>query len=125
MEKNLAEFCHKYDATAKPSHTKYRRIKRMDYSMWSESDPTVFNTLPCEDIEMVEIHMPMDRFRALLEHDDWISKAGLLDNRHFTNNVSRVAHLIVEHDEECRLRHTNPALKKAWENYQMLLRLVR
>lgn len=125
MEKDLAEFCHKYEATAEPTKMKWRRPQRVNYTMWSESDPELFNTIHYDDITLIEIRMPEDRFRALLEHDKWISNAGLRDNSHFTNNVGRVAQMIVEHDEECRLRHTNPALKKAWENYQMLLRLVR
>jgi len=51
----------------------------------------IFNSVPVEEIKCVEIHMPEDRFRALLEHDDWIQHAGLQGNNYFANNVSRVS----------------------------------
>jgi hypothetical protein len=121
----VKEFCHKYDAYVGPGSRIHRRSKRMDYRMWSESDPSIFQTIPYEDVKCVEIHMPEDRFRALLEHDDWIKQAGLHDNSFFNNNVSRVSNMIVEHERECRIRQENPAVKLAYEKYLTLLNLVR
>lgn len=122
--KELKDFCQQYDALVGPSSRMHRRVKRMDYKMWSESDPNIFQSIPYEDIKCVEIHMPEDRFRALLEHDEWVSKAGLQDNNFFNNNVSRVAQMVVEHERECRIRQENPAVKKAYEKYLMLLHTV-
>jgi hypothetical protein len=96
----------------------------MDYKTWSESDPSIFQQIHYEDFKCVEIHMPEDRFRALLEHEDWVKHAGLHDNKFFNNNVSRVSQMIVDHDRECRIRQENPAVKAAYEKYQTLLRLV-
>jgi len=123
--KELKEFCQKYDAYVTESARMHRRIKRMKYSLWSESDPEIFNTIPVTDVKCVEIHMPEDRFRALLEHNDWVENAGLYDNRHFSNNVMRVSNLIVEHEEESKIRNENPAVKIAYEKYKMLLELAR
>lgn len=123
MDKQVNEFCYKYDAIVGPSHRMHRRSKRIDYKTWSESDPSIFNSIPFEDIKCVEVHMPEDRFRALLEHDSWIEQAGLHDNRHFTNNVGRVANMVVEYEREVLLRNQYPTLKKAWEKYQMILRM--
>ncbi len=92
--------------------------------MWSESDPLTAYTIPYEEVKCVEIHMPEDRFRALLEHDDWVEKAGLKDNQFFNNNVSRVSNLVVEHERECRIRHENSSVRAAYEKYQTLLRMV-
>lgn len=117
-------FCHQYDAYVGPSSRMHRRVRRMNYDIWSRSDPGIFNAVPVEEIKCVEIHMPEDRFRALVEHDEWIRNAGLQDNSYFNNNVSRVSNLIVEHEREARIRHENPAVQKAWEKYQMLLRMV-
>jgi hypothetical protein len=123
MDKKIKEFCWKYDAIAGPSARKYRRPARVDFSIWS-SDPTLFqNTY--EDIPMVDVTMPEDRFRALLEHDAWVEKAGLQDNQFFSNNVMRVSNMVVEHELECRIRQENPAVQKAWERYQMLLNTVK
>jgi hypothetical protein len=126
QNKEVDKFCRKYDAVAGPSHRRYRRPRPVDYKIWSESDPEMFFTnMAYDDVAMVEIHLPEDRFRALIEHDDWISHAGLSDNRYFQNNVSRVSNLIVEHERECRIRNENPAVQKAWEKYQLLLNTVK
>lgn len=122
--KEAKEFCYKYDAYVTESGRMHRRAKRMPFKMWSESDPDFFQQFPYEEIRCVEIHMPEDRFRALLEHDDWVEKAGLQDNRHFANNVSRVSQMVVDHDRECRIRNANPSVQIAYEKYQTLLRLV-
>ena len=125
MDREVDEFCKKYDAYVGPSSRVRRRAKRMDYKLWSESDPGIFSTIPYEDIKCVDIHMPEDRFRALLEHDDWIQHAGLHGNNYFANNVSRVSHMIVEHERECRIRQENPTVRAAYEKYQTLLALVQ
>lgn len=118
-------FCKKYDAYVGPSSRMHRRVKRMPYQLWSESDPDIFQQIPVEDVKCVEIHMPEDRFRALLEHGDWVERAGLHDNRYFSNNVSRVSNIIVEHERECRIRQENPTVRAAYEKYQTLLALVQ
>ena len=95
----------------------------MPYDVWL-ADPNVFKSIPCQDVPMVEITMPEDRFRALMEHDHWLERAGLHDNEYFTNNVKRVHNIAVDHERECRLRAEHPALQKAWEQYQIMLRMV-
>ena len=112
--------CKKYDAYVGPSSRMRRRVKRMNYDIWSKGDQDIFNSIPVEEIKCVEIHMPEDRFRALLEHADWVQNAGLQGNNYFANNVSRVSHMIVEHERECRIRQENPTVKAAYEKYQTL-----
>jgi hypothetical protein len=124
MEKELKEFCLKYEAHVDVSSRARRRLKKVDYTLWSESDPELFQPIPYEDVKCVEIHMPEDRLRALLEHDSWVERAGLHGNMHFANNVSRVSQIIVDHERECRIRHSNPAVQNAWIKYQTLLALV-
>lgn len=121
---DIKKFCHNYDAYVRESSRIHRRAKRIDYKMWSDSDTDFFQSIPYEEVKCVEIHMPEDRFRALLEHEDWVKNAGLQNNSFFANNVSRVSQMIVDHDRECRIRHANPAVRAAYEKYQTLLRLV-
>jgi len=121
--KFVDEFCHKYQAQARPSSRPFRRAVLVPYSVFEAQGMDAFATREYETIAMVDITMPEDRFRALLEHDSWIERAGLQDNQYFSNNVSRVANMIVEHERECRLRCEHPALQKAWEQYQIMLGL--
>jgi hypothetical protein len=121
--KTLNEFCHKYQAQVGQSTKVWHRRQSVPYDVWL-NDPDVFKSIPCQDVPMVEITMPEDRFRALMEHDHWLANAGLHDNGHFTNNVMRVSNLIVDHERECRIRHEHPGVQAAWEQYQVMLRLV-
>ena len=121
--KDLQKFCQAYDAYVKPSTQMHRRVTR--FANWQDyADVDIFKSMPVHDVACVEIHMPEDRFRALLEHDKWIQHAGLHDNGHFNNNVTRVSNMIVDHERECRLRHEHPGVQAAWEQYQIMLRMV-
>jgi hypothetical protein len=119
----IEEFCRKYEARVGPSSQPWRRAKPVPYDVWRE-DPDVFKTVEHQDVPMVEITMPEDCFRALMEHDHWLANAGLHHNNHFQNNVMRVSNMIVDHERECRLRSEHVALQKAWEQYQIMLRMV-
>ena len=121
--KFVDEFCHKYQAQVGKSTRVWTRRQSVPYDVWL-ADPDVFKSIPCQDVPMVEITMPEDRFRALMEHDHWLARAGLHDNGHFANNVMRVSNMIVDHERECRLRAEHPSLQKAWEQYQIMLRMV-
>lgn len=71
------------------------------------------------DQPCLEIHMPADRFRALMEHDAWLEREQR-GNFAVGDNVVRI---VRERERECRLRHEHPMLAAAWEEYQVLLRL--
>jgi hypothetical protein len=121
--KNIDEFCHKYQAQVGQSTKMWTRRQSVPYDVWL-ADPNVFKSIPCQDVPMVEITMPEDRFRALMEHDRWVERAGVTGYGHFNNNVMRVSNMVVDHERECRLRAEHPSLQKAWEQYQIMLRMV-
>jgi len=122
MDKEVKEFCHKYDAYVRPSTRMHRRVKRTTLQMWSDSDPEMFQSVPYEDIKCVEVHMPEDRFRALIEHDLWLELEQRRGGAYIGANAVR---LIREREEETRLRHEHPGLMDAWQQYQTMLNLVR
>jgi len=118
--KEVKNFCHKYDAYVQDSSRMHRRVKRASFKMWSESDPGIFQQIPYEDIKCVEIHMPEDRFRALVEHDDWLHTAHM--NNYLKGNEA--VWIVEQHERETRIRHANPSVQLAYEKYQMMLNLV-
>ena len=117
--KEANDFCRKYDAYVQDSSRMYRRSKRIDYKFWSESDPEVFQQFPYEEIKCVEIHMPEDRFHALLEHDDWLYRT-----RQSSFRTDEAIQIVNQHERETRIRHSNPSVQLAWEKYQTMLTLV-
>ena len=119
MDKEVKEFCHKYDAYVRESSRMHRRHKLSPFNAWKE-DPEIFQTIPYVDIKCVEVHMPEDRFRALVEHDEWLYRAQMSNYIKGNDGVW----IVEQHEREARIRHENPAVKLAYEKYQTMLRLV-
>ena len=122
MSKEINEFCHKYDAMARPSLQVSRRVRQTTVQMWSESDPEMFQTLPYYEVPMVEIIMPEDRFRALIETDDWLER---LKHAHIGHGYAAVIRIVEEYEQEAILRNENPTLKDLYDQYQAMLRLIK
>jgi hypothetical protein len=120
MDEELRKFCHKYEAYVTPSSRMQRRLSRPTITSWSElSYQEEYQSFPVEDIPCVEIHMPEDRLRALVENKNWVN--GYEEHYH----RSGLSILIDQHDEETRLRHQHPGVMDAWLQYQTMLNLVR
>ena len=124
-DKKLQEFCHKYDATIQPSHKKWRRARKIKPSTsLYEDGPVYYSSIDYDEIPLAEIHMPADRLMALVDLEDF--KDRLQHNLMSPILNSGLAYsMLREYEEECRIRHTNPAVQKAYEQYKMLLELAR
>lgn len=120
MNRSVYEFCYKYDAIIGPSQKVHKRVRRLSFRDW-DKDPSILQKLPQETVPMVEIHMPEDRFRALIEHDDWLYK------KHMGSVYpgEQVSIIVKEHENEAMIRHQNPSVQRAYEQYKMLLELAR
>ena len=118
MDKELKEFCHKYDAYVRESSRMHNRVKRASFAVWN--DPEIYNEVPYEAVRCVEVHMPEDRFRALVEHDEWLYKAQM--RNYIVGNEA--SDIVEQHERECRIRHENPSIRLAYEKYQTMLALV-
>lgn len=119
------EFCSRYDARVEHTDQRHRRAEP---SYWWNGDYRETSSIADEsffhfvEVPLVKITLPEDRLGALIEHEQRITS--MVDTKsQFHSRYSVLDHIIREHEEECRLRYTNPALKKAWENYQLLLRI--
>lgn len=122
LDADIKEFCYKFEARVGPSHRRWRRAKPIPYPL-HENSTAMYQPFEFDEIPLVEIVMPEDRFRALLDHGKWLEK---IDNKSgfFVNDLSRVKTIVDNHEHESRLRHQHPALQKAWENYCIILGMV-
>ena len=116
--KEVQEFCRKYDAQVGASSRLHRRSRRVSLSDWQQDFDAV-RTMPYEEVPCVEIHMPEDRFRALMEHDHWLERE--FRQGDISNGAVRIAR---DHERECRIRNEHPGVQAAWEQYQIMLRLA-
>lgn len=118
MNKKISDFCYKYDATVKPSRQRHWRAQRVNYADWSTNPSAMAAGQDYQNVPMLEITMPEDRFRALLEYNEWIEKTRIndeMDRRFFAH----------QQEEEIRLRKQHPGLEELYEKYQTMLKLVR
>lgn len=121
MNDEIKEFCYKYNAYVCESSRMHKRLKRASFAAWN--DPEIYNEIPYEAVKCVEVHMPEDRFRALVEHDEWLYRARYNSFSH-TDKTSATVEIAKQYEKECRIRHENPAVQAAYEKYQNLLGLV-
>ena len=127
MNKSLEKFCYRYEARVEQTGRYYRRQELspwriQDYYNTSAGQQAIFQNIT--KVPIMAISLPADRLGALIEHEKRVTDM-IEPKPMYPTKYSVLDHIIQEHEEECRLRYTNPALKKAWENYQMLLRMVK
>lgn len=113
MDDKAKDFCRRYNARIETSQYRVSKIKK-DGVRFSPEEVITDPALDIEYEQMVAIHLPQARARALVEHDEWIYKD-------FGENAG---HIIKQHEVECRARNKNPAVKAAYEKYLTLLNLT-
>lgn len=116
--KELNEFLYKYEARAQLSNMTYRRIRRVRFDYKDIDDAfDQLSTIPFEDEPLVEITMPQDRFRHLVEVEQFITS---------TDREREWAKQEMERQrKEQWVRQKDERVRKAYERYQTILNLVR
>lgn len=112
------QFLGKYNAQADLSrHKLYARPKLIRYQDWLKDGANIPFEQEIDREPMVEIYMPQDKFRDLVERDRWVGQMEA-EARYYKQRY-------MQEIEDDKIRHQNHAVKKAWEQYQMLLELAR
>lgn len=112
-------FLKKYQAQAELSkHKMYARMPRYHYGRIHDYDPySATAQIEYNREPMVEMYIPQDKFRDLVERDRWVGQMEA-EARYYKERY-------MQEVEDDKVRHRNPTVKKAWEQYQMLLELAR
>lgn len=110
------EFFTKYEAHVALSPKRYARRQPMRFSDWNvHSVEHDYSMLQTE--QYMEVTIPKHRLQELVERDRYYDE---LSKRH--DYAVEVINQMVR-DEI--VRKENPAVEKAWRNYQLLLELAR
>lgn len=112
-------FLKKYQAQAELSkHKVYVKMPRYHHDRIYDYDPySAETTINFQREPMVEMYIPQDKFRDLVERDRWVGQMEA-EARYYKERY-------MQEVEDDKIRHRNPTVKKAWEQYQMLLELAR
>ena len=117
-EDQVKQFCSKYQAQAGLSRDKvYAKRLPVRYQDWLSQGSGIPFEQEVYREPMVEINMPQDKFRDLVERDRWVGQMEA-EARYYKERY-------MQEVEDDKIRHRNPTVKKAWEQYQMLLELAR
>jgi hypothetical protein len=116
-DREVARFLEKYEAMAKLSHRQFRRHRRVQFN-YAEFDYAIdyLKSAPWEEEPYVEMLIPQDRFRHLVEMEEY--------NTRREEEYQWAKHEQDRQHRERWIRQKNPAVQTAWERYQMLLALV-
>ena len=125
-KKDTYSFTREFDAIVNLSNKRMQIVKPYYYNEYYNNT----ETLECESVPAVEILMPEDRFYNLVEEVNqkrsdnvhWMTYKQY-QNVYGTDWPYRFNSMIERTRQEERLRNSNPALKKAWDHYQLLLEM--
>lgn len=117
---DVDDFLKKYEAKASLSRDKlYARVRpmsRMDYSY--DCTREIYNAQAYVDREpYVEMYIPQHKFQEMVERD-----------RYYKQMAAQHEYATELANQQIRdevIRKTNPAVEKAWRNYQLLLEMCR
>jgi hypothetical protein len=127
MNEAINKFCHRYEARIEHTGRYYRRAEPSPWKFSDYHETSVANQanfINIAEIPIFGISLPEDRLNALIEHERRITDI-VEPGPYKSSKYQQVEAMLAEYEQECLLRHTNPALKKAWENYQILLAMVK
>ncbi len=117
-EEQVDRFLKKYESRAGLSSRElYYKRQPLRYTDWIANGSNIPFHQEIEKEPMVEMYIPQHRFQDLVERERMIDDVND-QNRRYRQVLDQL-------DEDARIRNSNPALKKAWDNYQLLLGLCR
>jgi hypothetical protein len=117
QDREVARFLEKYEARAGLSHQHYRRRRNVRFN-YSEITTAIdyLKEQPWEEEAYVEMLIPQDRFRHLVEMEEY--------NTRREEEYQWAKHEQDRQRRERWIRQKNPSVQMAWDRYQMLLALV-
>lgn len=121
-------FERRYNARVKLSQT---TIQNPVPVTWQDMAIPDYHSMSCttETTPAVEIVMTEDSFKELLKLSDECNNREYKQYQYMTSRMGQnwLNNMLNQQDrnqQEYRLRSQNPALQKAWEQYQLMLKLV-
>lgn len=120
MDDKLKKFCENYEVKVVNDNGRYARYRPPTFFTDPERADIIRNdVIECQTERLFTVQIPESRLKTLVE----------LENRFYNHRNSEGMRdmfetLMDKEREEAYYRHTNEAVKKAYEQYSMLLNLA-
>jgi hypothetical protein len=121
MSEELRSFCENYEVRV--LNDQKRRARYHPYKFFTDPERADIITKAVDHLEtekVFTVEIPEGRFRALVEMEQRFFKW----QRHNQGEVDMFQTLMDKEREESHYRHTNEAVKKAYEQYSIMLNLA-
>lgn len=109
------EFFEKYEAQVSLSHKRYARRQPVKLSDWNVH--AIDYDCHIQTEQYLEVTIPRHRLEELVERDRYYTEL----SRHHDYATQVVNQMVADE----LVRKQNPAVEKAWRNYQLLLEMAR
>lgn len=119
----IDNFVHKLGGKARITSRTIRRVEP-SYSPWDYKESFNHQYLNTYEENLVEMELPLSTFSRLAEHANDIEEL----RARFGPNIDEMGQRIMMEDyrsrQEAQVRGSNPGVQKAWEKYQMMLKIA-
>jgi hypothetical protein len=130
QEKVYQAFCSRYRARVRESQESFYRREPISYSRWNIDPQTPFHQT-LETMSGVDISMSQEDFGKLLDifeeiqdpYSNW-SQFEYMSKHLGPGWVDKLLKFKHQQEQDERIRHRNPGVQKAYDNYMMLLRIA-
>jgi hypothetical protein len=110
----IGYFQNKFECRIEPSREYKQYVRQIPYYTWDDKLPQDIQT---EVVPMQSIHLSSDNLNKLVAEQELI--------QHMMNDAEQGKQMWRQMMQDRAVRESNPAVEKAWRNYQMLLELAR
>jgi hypothetical protein len=112
--KTIEYFQSKFECRIEDSREYNQYVRQMPYYKWDGREPYNIET---QVVPMKAIHLTSDNLNRLVAEQEHM--------QNLKKDAEEGKRLWIRDCEDRRVRNENPAVEKAWRNYQMLLELAR
>jgi hypothetical protein len=119
-DNKLKDFCRNYEVNVLNDSKRRARYHPPQFFTDPERADIITRNITYETECVYTVEIPEGRFRALVELEQRFFKW----QHHSRGEVDMFQTLIAKEREEAHYRHTSPAVKKAYEQYSIMLNLA-
>ena len=119
-DNKLKDFCENYEVRVLNDSKRRARYHPPQFFTDPERADIITRNMTYETEQVYTVEIPEGRFRALVELEQRFFKW----QHHSRGEVDMFQTLMDKEREEAHYRHTSPAVKKAYEQYSIMLNLA-
>jgi hypothetical protein len=120
---SVMKFLHKHQIQAKQVYMK--RIQPPSYSFDYDFKREYTNYyMQTEEVAAIEMTVPLNALEDLIETHDEVERLKTFYGPDALNRMGEAEDILYKNRKEEYARRNNPAVQKAWDNYQLLLRIA-